>query len=254
MEHSAAENGKGWRASAWILERLFPGDYSPRMKERNAYLNLEERLLDKEAHEALDERLRELHERQAEERAARAAAQAAEAAGSVGVSPASAMDGPLTTDFTDGTDSECTSGVSVPTGGVPPATEGDSRPGGGAPNSEAELEKCESAFEGDSRDSRNGGGPETIKEPGRPRPADPNRAAALSVARNVDSAHEHPQGSAASPSKSTGRGRPDSLDEAAPAGISFIYSESDSRNSRNSAVPVSAFTGVAAPGSATSRE
>jgi hypothetical protein len=95
MEHSAAENGKGWRASAWILERLFPGDYSPRMKERNAYLNLEERLLDKEAHEALDEQLRELHEKQAEERAAQAAAQAAEAAGSVGVSPASAMNGPL---------------------------------------------------------------------------------------------------------------------------------------------------------------
>ena len=80
MDHAAAEDGKGWRASAWILERLFPGDYSPRMKERLSYLNLEDRLRDQEAHEALDERLRELHEMQAEERAARAAAQAAEAA------------------------------------------------------------------------------------------------------------------------------------------------------------------------------
>jgi hypothetical protein len=93
MEHSAAENGKGWRASAWILERLFPGDYSPRMKERNAYLNLEERLLDKEAHEALDERLRELHEKQAEERAARAAAQAAEAAAAAGIAASDDISG-----------------------------------------------------------------------------------------------------------------------------------------------------------------
>ena len=80
MDFAAADDGKGWRASTWILERLFPGDYSPRMKERLSYLNLEDRLHDKEAHEALDEQLRELHEMQAEERAARAAAQAAEAA------------------------------------------------------------------------------------------------------------------------------------------------------------------------------
>jgi hypothetical protein len=75
MDQAAAEDGKGWRASMWILERLFPGDYSPRMRDRLSYLNLEDRLHDKEAHEALDEQLRELHETQADERAARAAAQ-----------------------------------------------------------------------------------------------------------------------------------------------------------------------------------
>jgi hypothetical protein len=140
MEHSAAENGKGWRASAWILERLFPGDYSPRMKERNAYLNLEERLLDKEAHEALDEQLRELHEKQAEERAARAAAQAAEAA----------ADGPLITDCTD---SGCGSHVLVRGGGAPMAA-GECRRDAEAPHEEAEPA---STLEGDSQNSRNSG-------------------------------------------------------------------------------------------------
>jgi hypothetical protein len=148
MEHSAAENGKGWRASAWILERLFPGDYSPRMKERNAYLNLKERLLDKEAHEALDEQLRELHEKQAEERAAQAAAQAAEAAGSVGVSPASAMNGPLTADFTDGTDSECSIGANVRGTGVAPAAAGDSRRHVEAPNPDAASDSGAAASNG----------------------------------------------------------------------------------------------------------
>jgi hypothetical protein len=149
MEHSAAENGKGWRASAWILERLFPGDYSPRMKERNAYLNLEERLADKEAHEALDERLRELHEKQAEERAARAAAQALEAT----AAEATAADGPLTTDCADCTDSERSSRVLV-RNDVAPRAAGDCRRDAEAPNAAAELA---SASEGDSQNSRNSG-------------------------------------------------------------------------------------------------
>ena len=55
MNHAAAEDGKSLRASMWILERLYPGDYSPRMKDRLSYLSLEDRLHDKEAHEALAE-------------------------------------------------------------------------------------------------------------------------------------------------------------------------------------------------------
>jgi hypothetical protein len=229
MDHAAADDAKGLRASMWILERLFPGDYSPRMKERNAYLNLEDRLADKEAHEALDEQLRELHAMQAEEREARAAAQAAQAA-----EAATAAEAPLTTDFTDFTDSKCGSGVTVPSVGVPPAAAVDSGRDGEAPNAAAVQENCASTFEGDSHNSRNSGEAEPVKEPGRPRPADPNRAAALSRTPNVDSAHEHPQENAAPPFGSTGRGRPGSLDEAALGRISCVYSETDSHNSRNS--------------------
>jgi hypothetical protein len=78
IDHSQAEGGRGWRASAWLLERLFPGDYSPRMRERFAYENLEDRRREREKSEALDERLRdEKAERVAQ---AAAAAQAARAA------------------------------------------------------------------------------------------------------------------------------------------------------------------------------
>jgi hypothetical protein len=238
MEHAAREDGKGWRASTWILERLFPGDYSPRMKERNAYLNLEDRLHDKEAHEAHDERLRELHEKQAEERAAWAAAQAAEAA------------------------------AEVP-GGVAPTAAGDSRRDAEAPNAKAEAENCASASVDDSRNSRNSVEAEPaliqeatadsevcdpeLKEPGRPRPTDSNGAAAHSITLNVHNAHEHPQGSAASPLESTGRGRPNSLNGATHAEASWFYSVGDSQNSRNSAAPVFAFSTVAPPASAAPR-
>jgi hypothetical protein len=153
QDHAAAENGKGWRASAWILERLFPGDYSARINERHSYLNLEDRLRDKEAHEALDEQLREGREKQAEERAARAEAQAVQAAagtGSAGVPPAERRDGPLTTDFTDRTDAECTIGADLRSAGVAPAAAVDSRRDAEAPNREAQSV---SASEGASHNS-----------------------------------------------------------------------------------------------------
>ncbi len=60
---AAAENGRGLRASAWILERLFPGDYAPKMAERFAYLHLQDKLQDREesalVHEDVQIRLAE---------------------------------------------------------------------------------------------------------------------------------------------------------------------------------------------------
>ena len=72
-----AENGGGWRASAWILERLFPGDYSPRMRERFAYRNLEDQRRDNEERALVydDIRLRLEREEARREEARRAQAE-----------------------------------------------------------------------------------------------------------------------------------------------------------------------------------
>jgi transposase len=68
FNHAEAENGKGWRAATWILERLFPGDYSPRMQERFAYQAFEDLRRDREARALLEEDIKELHRKQDQQR------------------------------------------------------------------------------------------------------------------------------------------------------------------------------------------
>lgn len=42
FEAAAAEGGKGWRAAAWVLERMFPEDYHPKAAERQAFREMAE--------------------------------------------------------------------------------------------------------------------------------------------------------------------------------------------------------------------
>jgi hypothetical protein len=66
------DNARGWRAAAWMLERLFPGDYSPRMKERIAHHHFEARQRERED-EALSAEKRQAESDARAARAARAA-------------------------------------------------------------------------------------------------------------------------------------------------------------------------------------
>jgi hypothetical protein len=216
MQFAEGDNGLGLRASMWLLERLFPGDYAPRMAERFAHRNFEDRNRERE-----EEALQREHEREVK---AEREAQAAEAQERYRAVLAAY-------------EAEIARNASAA-----PRTQSDP-PAGTEP---VERENAASASESDSHNSRNsaeaepqpseetaGRDPQS-KEPGRPRPLDPNCEAALLNTRNDDSVHEPSEGSAAARSGSMGRGRPGSLNEASPAESSFTASESDSHNSRNS--------------------
>ncbi len=247
---AAAENGRGWRASAWILERLFPGDYSPKMAERFAYLHLQDKLQDREESARVYE---DVQIRLAEEKAqrARAAAAAAEAE----LEEARAHEGA-------GAARSREAGL----GGEPPPLQDDATPPPAEPS-------CIYS-EGDSRNSRNSQavepdrGPHTpcAASPGRPEegadhgellkkrrvptcaPAPSNEAstaAASSIHSEGDSRNSR-NSAAAEPAAveeaACSEGRPCDVQQPAP---SSIYSEDDSRNSRNCPTP----SQVARPGS-----
>ena len=63
MQFAEGDDNRGLRATMWLLERLYPGDYAPRMSERFAYRNFEDRQREREE-EALQK------EREAEAKAA----------------------------------------------------------------------------------------------------------------------------------------------------------------------------------------
>ncbi|HEV7402814.1 MAG TPA: hypothetical protein VGO11_07815 [Chthoniobacteraceae bacterium] len=80
LNHAQADNLRGLRASTWLLERVFPGDYSARMNERFEHRTFEDQRRDREERAIVDEQIRERLEREAAARqAAAAAAQAAAA-------------------------------------------------------------------------------------------------------------------------------------------------------------------------------
>jgi hypothetical protein len=186
-----AENGRGWRASAWILERLFPADYARKISDRFAALSLEDLLKDREARAALEVQLKELHAMQDAERAEREAAQAQAAAAAEAEVGASASErdsqnsrnsdvsepgeaaGATREDAcvssfdrlrTFGSEGDAhNSRNAAPEGGasgirsfgVPPTASSDCRRDADTPNREAASENRALAPERDSRNSRN---------------------------------------------------------------------------------------------------
>ncbi len=204
---AAAENGRGWRASAWILERLFPGDYAPKMAERFAYLHLQDKLQDREESARVYE---DVQIRLAEEKAqrARAAAAAAEAE----LEEARAPEGA-------GAARSREAGL----GGEPPPLRGGVTP----PPAEA---SCIYSG-GDSRNSRNSGAAEPDRGPHTPCAA-PGTAHSGCGFTRPHSGLCGPRGAVEEAAGSDVR--PGSLNEVATGAASSIYSEDDSRNSRNS--------------------
>jgi hypothetical protein len=84
MKAAEAENARGWRAAAWVLERIFPADYAARARDRSAHRRSEEFRREEDErnafHAIAKEELAERDARAAEaERAAEAAQQAQQA-------------------------------------------------------------------------------------------------------------------------------------------------------------------------------
>ena len=56
MQFAEGDDNRGLRATMWLLERLFPGDYAPRMAERFAHRNFEDRNREREEEALRQER------------------------------------------------------------------------------------------------------------------------------------------------------------------------------------------------------
>ncbi|HEV7401978.1 MAG TPA: hypothetical protein VGO11_03595 [Chthoniobacteraceae bacterium] len=59
MRFAQADNACGLRAATWLLERLFPGDYAPRAREREAHRDLETQARERESSDAFYQKLRD---------------------------------------------------------------------------------------------------------------------------------------------------------------------------------------------------
>jgi hypothetical protein len=223
-DHADAEHGKGWRASARILERLFPGDYSPRMKERLAYHRLEEQRLEREECSLLGEDFEEWQREgddawvQLENAAEDADAQTAHRA----VATTGASENHVFASESDSHNSR-NSGEAGPADHPAHGAESGCR-------NAAQAEISFSTFESDSHNSRNS----VEQEPGNPEHSRPERDAAqaeISFSTFECDSHNSRNSLEQEP------GKPEHSQaerDAAQAEISFSTFESDSHNSRNS--------------------
>ncbi len=136
MQFAEGDDNRGLRASMWLLERLFPGDYAPRMSERFACRNFEDRAREREEAALHEENLREAQAARAAEAhqkyMAVLAAYDAEIAQHAGAAPRAESDPPA--------------GPAPVAAAVPPRN--------------VERENAASASEGDSHNSRNAGAAE----------------------------------------------------------------------------------------------
>jgi hypothetical protein len=88
MKAAEAENARGWRAAAWVLERIFPADYAARARDRAAHRRSEEFRREEDErnafHAIAKEELAERDARAAEAERAAEAAQAAQTGAATG--------------------------------------------------------------------------------------------------------------------------------------------------------------------------
>jgi hypothetical protein len=92
MKAAEAENARGWRAAAWVLERIFPADYAARARDRAAHRRSEEFRREEDErnafHAIAKEELAERDARAAEAERAAEAAQAAQTGAGAGAGEA----------------------------------------------------------------------------------------------------------------------------------------------------------------------
>ncbi len=197
MQFAEGDDNRGLRASMWLLERLFPGDYAPRMSERFAHRNFEDRAREREEAALHEENLREAQAARAAEAhqtyMAVLAAYEAEIAQHAGAAPRAESDPPA--------------GPASVAAAVPPRS--------------VERENAASASEGDSHNSRNAGEAELPADSIAPAPRSPQSAKSPEWAEAATVAEQ--------PRARAGEGPATGAEE--PMHFSSV---SDSHNSRNS--------------------